>query len=43
MKPQFHLQPHQVMEVQRLLPTQLPQAQEPLQEQLVSQEVEVLQ
>ena len=38
-KPQFHLQPHQVMEVQRLLPTQLPQAQEILQEQLVSQEV----
>ena len=33
-KPQFHLQPHQVMEVQRLLPTQLPQAQEVLQEQL---------
>ena len=27
-KLQFHLQPHQVMEVQRLLPTQLPQAQE---------------
>ena len=38
-KPQFHLQPHQVMEAPRLLPTQLPQAQEILQEQLVSQEV----